>query len=122
MRIGRLRGVGGHEQRVAIGRRARDELRRDAAECAGAAVDDDRLARLLGDLGTHCAGQSIRGAAGAGTDHDGDRLGRIGLRAGHARRQHGHGDCRQKSDLHLVSCDSDSYRRGGAARPCNEAV
>ena len=93
--IGGLGRVGGDEQRVAIRRRPRHRLGRDAAAGAGLVLDDHRHLGGGGDLRADRAGQAIGGAAGTGPDHDRDRLGRIGaggcraLRPGGERGQAG---------------------------------
>ena len=79
MRVGRLRGVGRHEDGVAVRLGARHVLRGNTAKRTGAVVHDHRLARGLGHFGGNTAGQPVGGAAGCGADHDGDGFGRKGL-------------------------------------------
>ena len=47
MRVDHHRAVEPEQQRVAVGRRLRDELRADVAARAGAVVDDDLLPEAL---------------------------------------------------------------------------
>src|SRR6185295_8603075 len=73
----------------------------------GLVVDDDRLAQMLGGRLGDGAHDDIGGAAGRPRHHHRDRLGRIGLAPGHARR-HGEepgnaeGDKATASDVHSV--------------------
>ena len=77
-----VRRVRRHQQRVAVGRGARDIHRRDGAVGAGTGLDDDALLQRHAErLGDH-AGDRVAGAAGAERGDDGDRLVRIGLRVG----------------------------------------
>ena len=64
-----LRGIGSHQQGVAVGRAARDFLRADAAERAGAVLDHDGLAHgLLQVLTEHP--RDLIGAGAGGKRHD----------------------------------------------------
>jgi hypothetical protein len=69
-----------HRERVAVGRRARRQLERDRAACAGAIVDDDALAEPIRQLGRDDAGDHIETAARRVRHEQPDRLRRIRLR------------------------------------------
>ena len=76
----RVRAGRVEQQRVAVRRRLRDELRADAAAGAGAVLDDERLAELR----AHAVGENPRdavdAAAGRERNDDAHRLDRIRLR------------------------------------------
>ncbi|MNN31100.1 hypothetical protein D3C81_1447730 [compost metagenome] len=68
-RVGRMRGVGGHEQRIAVRGRLRNQLRRDGAVGAGAIVDHHVLAERIAQFLGRDARDGI-GAAAGGKRHD----------------------------------------------------
>ena len=68
------------QQRVAVGRRIRHELRRKQAAGAGTIVDDHRLLQILAQVFREHAGEDIGAAAGRVTDDEPDGFRRIGLR------------------------------------------
>ena len=59
----------------------RDRLQGEVAAAAGPVFDDDRLPQPLRQPLADQAGDDVGRAAGADEDHDGDRPGRISLRA-----------------------------------------
>ncbi|MNC84847.1 hypothetical protein D3C83_04150 [compost metagenome] len=73
-------GVGAGEQRVAVGRRFRHDLRGDHAGTAAAVVDHHGLAELLGELRAEHARLRVVGAARGRRDQETDRPDRIVLR------------------------------------------
>ena len=75
-RIDRERGDRAHEDRVAVGRRFRGELRRDIARGAGTVVDDHLLAEPFAQLRRQRARRRVRAAARRETDQHADRFGR----------------------------------------------
>ena len=79
-RIERI-GDGGHEQRIAVGRRTHHGFRCDHAAVAGAVLDHDRLTERGLHLLADDPGQNVGGRAGSEPDHDLDLLGPIGLSA-----------------------------------------
>ena len=72
-------GDGIQQQRVAVGRRLGDVVRRDGAAGAAAVADDDRLAQRIGQLAADQAGDEIRRAAGRHRHHQRDDLAGIGV-------------------------------------------
>jgi hypothetical protein len=80
----------GHEQGVAVGRRAHGKLGGDVGGAARAVLDDEGLAEPLRQPLRHQPRGEIGGAAGRHGDEDTDRAGRIGLRVRRPRqgRQH----------------------------------
>src|SRR5262249_29695047 len=78
-RIGRMRAVGAHQQRVAVARRLSHIGGRDAAIGALAIVDDDVLVESDTERLRDDAGDNVGTAAGAERHDDCDRPARIGL-------------------------------------------
>ena len=78
-RVDRVVGAD-HQQRVAVGRRARDRLGRDVAAGARLVLDDELLGELLGQRLRDQARQDVDRLAGRKTDHHAHRLCRICLR------------------------------------------
>jgi hypothetical protein len=79
--VGGVRGVGGDEHGVAVGRRARRLLGGQHAAGARLVLDDHRLLGLLGDVLPEHARELVGGAAGGERHDEGDGLLRIrGLR------------------------------------------
>ena len=72
----------GHQQRVAVGRRARHATGADGAGGAGLVLDEEALAGLLGELLGHLAGDHVHRATRGVGHHDLDRLGGPGLGKG----------------------------------------
>ena len=82
-----MRAVGAVEQRVAVGRRARDDFRAHVAAGAGPVVDDDRRAERLRDPRHDDAGERVRAAAGRKRHDEPDRpVGIVGCRDRKDRR------------------------------------
>ena len=102
---------------VAVGAAMRRRLGADVVAAAGAVLDRERLAELVGQPLRDQAGGEIGGAAGRGGDDDAHRPRRIGLREGHAgqRGQHrcGSGDLEKPAarDGHGVALDQPSGNR-----------
>ncbi|KAG1246807.1 hypothetical protein G6F65_020493 [Rhizopus arrhizus] len=71
-----------HQQRVAIGRRFRDDARADVAAGAGAVLHHHWLPQLLLQVGADAARQQIGAAAGRERHDDGDRVRGVGRVAG----------------------------------------
>ena len=69
-----LAGVGGQQQRGAIGRGARGQLGGDGVRRAGAVLDHDVLLQRRRELVGEHAGQDVGAAAGRCADHDAQRL------------------------------------------------
>src|SRR5262249_44515118 len=89
--VGRVSGVGGDEDGVAVRRGPRHVLRGEEAARARLVVDDDRLLRVHGHLLSERARELVRGAPGSERHHEGDGLGGIVLREGGGRgERHGH--------------------------------
>jgi len=78
------RGIG-EEQRVAVGRGARDRLGADVAARARAVLDDHRLAELGLELRLQDAGDEVDQAAGRIRHDNGDRPRGKALRGGAER-------------------------------------
>jgi hypothetical protein len=72
----------GLKQRVAVGRRVGDGLGAEIPARAGLVVDDDRLARPLGELLADGAGNRVEAAARRVGDDDRDAARRVGLGRG----------------------------------------
>jgi hypothetical protein len=87
----RVRGErGGQEhQRVAVRRRARNELRADVAVAAAAVVDHELLAERLAELDRDQAAEDVGGPTGRERNHEPHRPRGVGLRRsrGHPRRE-----------------------------------
>ena len=91
---------GDKEERVAVGRRARDRLQRQIAAAARPVVDDHRLAEPLRQRLADQARNDVGRAAGGNEDDQSHRPRRIGLRPGNPRYggQRGNARCQmQKS-------------------------
>ena len=84
-RIDRLRADRAHQQRVAVGRRLRDEVGAEVAAGTRLVVDDEGLAERLAELRRERARQDVGGAAGRERHDDADRL--RGPGAGRRRRR-----------------------------------
>ena len=82
--IGRMRGVGRHQQRVAVGRGARDIGRRDHAVGARLVLDDDADAERLRQMLRDQPRRGVGAAAGRKRQHQRDVAARpiVGLRGG----------------------------------------
>src|SRR5207245_1318641 len=100
------------EQRVAVGRRLRHDLRADDAVRAGLVLDDEGLAELLLELRADHARYGVR-TTGRRGDHHAHRLARIALRLRSGRRHACEGKC--KPPAH--SCLLRSSSRYGAGAP-----
>jgi hypothetical protein len=120
-------GVGGarEQQRIAVGRRARDRLRRDRPARARARLDHDLLAQHLGDLGA----EQPRRDVGAGPDDHADEAAGIVLRGGVAggkQRERDERECKAETTrrcpphvVRLIASCPDvrrSWRDRGARR------
>ena len=103
-----LRSHRAEKQRVAVGRRARGEFRRDVAAGAGAIVDHHLLAPALAQPLAHHARENIGGAARPERDDDADRFRRIVLRD---RRRRGDGDESSGGDVVEVHVDAANAGR-----------
>ena len=77
------------EQRVAVGRRARDARAGDVGAAAADVLDDEILPELGRELRRDLARDLVGRPAGRVGHDDGDRPRRIGLRVGHASRGDG---------------------------------
>ena len=89
-RVHRVRRQRAHQDRVAVGRRLRDEVGADVAARAGPVVDDNALAPVLARLLRDGAADDVERSAGRKGDdelHRPVRIGRGGLRAGVRCRQ-----------------------------------
>ncbi|MGY3356214.1 hypothetical protein ACVWZK_002877 [Bradyrhizobium sp. GM0.4] len=82
--IGRMRGVGGHQQRVAVGRGARDIGGGDHAVGARLVLDDDADAEGLRQMLRDQPRRGVGAAGGGERQHQRDVAARIivGLRSG----------------------------------------
>jgi hypothetical protein len=90
-------------QRVAIGRRLRDQVGADGAGGAGLVLDDDRLSEALGQLGGHEARHRIGSAPRREAHEDLDRLRRpFLLREGDRGRDAGQGEGGHESSAFLA--------------------
>jgi hypothetical protein len=95
--IHRVSGKCRHQQRMTVVGGLGDEPRADIARIPGAAVDDDRLAEILGQLLPEYAGERVDRPARRKRHNDGDGFRRILLRANRrgddcAYAEHGAGD------------------------------
>src|SRR5262245_17226405 len=86
---GRGKGVGSHQQRVAVGRRPSNELSANVVACSSLVLDDDRLSPSLLKLLTDRASQDIGTRARSGRNDDCDGTARR-LRCGGAYRSKRH--------------------------------
>ena len=83
---------GAHQQRVAVGGGLGNDVGANVAACTGTVVHDKRLAKSLGQLIGHHAGQDVGGAAGREGHHDLHRFGGPGgLRQGRQRGRYQYG-------------------------------
>ncbi len=74
MHGGDVRAGGGGQQRVAVGRRARDQARADRAVGAAAVVDHDGLAERIAELAADEPCHQVERRPGRERHHHGDRL------------------------------------------------
>jgi hypothetical protein len=101
MGVGRAR----EQQRISVGRRARDRLRRDRSTRAGARLDHHLLAQHFGDLGA----EQPRRDVGTGPDYHANVAAGIVLRrrgAADAERERGERQCqtptpRRREPVHV---------------------
>ena len=118
-RIHRVRRQRAHQQRVAIARRARDQLCTEAAAGAGTVVDQHRLAEALGQPGPDQPGADVEWTARRERDDEADGLRRPGGRhrcccGGHGRyRSRGERRrCRQHCRAQRIRRHRSDRRRG----------
>ena len=111
--VGRVRGVGGHEQRVAVRLGLGHMVGGDLGIGAGLVVHDHGLLEPLAQPGSHHARHGIGSTAGRERHDQGDGVGGIaalGLRSGRCNDGHGTESAKgqgpaQRGMLHLlVSC------------------
>ena len=88
-RVDRLRGHRGGQPEIAVRRSLCDDIRADDAAAAGAVLDHERLAELLLQLMTQCAGEDVGRAGGRrGRKHPHQACRPRPLRAGGSHQQH----------------------------------
>jgi len=79
-RIDAVRGDAAHAERVAVGRRLRDEVHADVPACAGAVLDHDRLSERLAERRRERAAKRVDDRARRERADEADRLRRPALR------------------------------------------